>query len=130
MVTIRIDDSAMLRVRADGALQAEDYVRFAPQLEQVARSHGARVPVLVELGPGLDGWRLYELWQEVQIEEQHRRLLGPVAVIGDAQWATPVRVVDALLAESVRFFSPDDKKQAEDWLRAHAATPSGSVDRP
>ena len=120
MVSMRMDGRAVLHVRADGELQAEDYARFAPQLDRLMRRSATQIPVLVELGPGLDGWRLYELWQQVDIEERHRRFLGPVAVVGDTQWAAPTRVADALFAEPVRFFEHADKARAQAWLRQHA----------
>lgn len=114
----------LLRVRADGALQAEDYLNFTPQLDRLARDRCTPIPVLVELGPDLDGWRLYELWQEVQVADRHRRMFGPVAVVGDARWAVPVRVADGFMDEPVRYFERSDTAQAEGWLRAHATRKS------
>jgi SpoIIAA-like len=118
MVSIEVEEGALLHVRADGQLQAEDYTCFAPQLDRLVRRCGAPIPVLVELGPGLDGWRLLELWQRVEIDEPQRRLFGPMAVVGDLRWAAPTRVADdTFFAEPVRFFEHSDKAKAEDWLR-------------
>lgn len=120
MVTMKMAKTALLRVHADGDVQAEDYARHTPQLDRLARRLRGPVPVLVELGPGFDGQRLPTLWRQVEIKEQHRRMVGPVAVVGDSRWHMLTRMANLFFPQSIRFFPRGDEAQAERWLRRTA----------
>ena len=120
MVTMKMAKTALLRVQADGRLQAEDYARHTPQLDRLARLENGPIPVLVELGPRFEGQHLPTLWRQVKIKEQHRRMVGPVAVVGDRRWQLLARMANAFFPYPIRFFARDETAQAENWLRRGA----------
>ena len=123
MVTMKMAKTTLLRVHADGDLRAEDYARHAPQLDRIARCRSVPIPVLVELGPRFDGQRLPSLWRQVKVKVQHRRMVGPVAVVGDRRWHLLTRMANAFFPQPIRFFPRGDEVQAENWLCREAKLP-------
>ncbi len=126
MVIMQIADLTWLRVRADGDVLAEDFAQFTSQFVELVGHRNESIPVLVELGPQLSLQQLRALGQQVQIDAQHRRLLGAVAVVGDPGWAFPTHLASAFHAEPVRFFERGEEAQAETWLRQFADQSTGS----
>jgi hypothetical protein len=60
-----------------GNFQAQDYLKSVPELDELTRQYSAPYPAaLVELDPTLSAQRL-----EVEVEANHRCLLGAVAVV-------------------------------------------------
>ena len=126
MVIMQIADLTWLRVRADGDVLAEDFTQFTSQFVELLGHRNESIPVLVELGPQLSLQQLRALGQQVQIDVQHRRLLGAVAVVGDPGWAFPTHLASAFHTEPVRFFERGEEAQAETWLRQFADKSAGA----
>ena len=71
-------------VTASGRLAAEDYRRFAPAFERLARSRGP-LRVLLELR-GFRGWDAGALWEELKFDVTHQWAFRRIAVVGERRW--------------------------------------------
>jgi hypothetical protein len=71
-------------VTASGRLTAEDYQRFTPAFERLARSRGP-LRVLLELR-GFRGWEARALWEELKFDATHQWACRGIAVVGERRW--------------------------------------------
>lgn len=70
-----------------GNFQTQDYLKSVPELDELTRQYSEPHPVLVGLGPTLSAQ-----WLEVEVEANHRCLLGAVAVVAYRFRACPTRL--------------------------------------
>ena len=102
-------------VTASGKLKSEDYDRFIPEFERVARERG-KVPMMID-ATTFQGWDLQGLWQDLKFDATHQDALGPMAVVGHSRWEEwAVKIARPFFKAEVRFYRPDQIDEARHWL--------------
>jgi hypothetical protein len=83
-IEIENESDGVVVIRVVGKLVKEDYARFTPRFEQVARERG-ELRVLFDM-TRLEGWDAGGLWEETKFDIQHYSAIGRMAAIGDEKW--------------------------------------------
>lgn len=115
-----IERDCILVIRAGGKLTLADYDRFVPAFEEVAAREPGRFPMLIELAADFVGWDLGGLWRDLKFDVKHKDRFGRVAIVGDRTWEKwGTKLANPLFPSGeMRFFAPDDRRDAEEWLRS------------
>ena len=109
-------------VTASGRLVAEDYRRFTPAFERLARSRGP-LRVLLEL-PGFRGWEAGALWEQLKFDVTHQWAFRRIAVVGERRWQGWGDVaVQAALPRGDAVFRPDQDGRGQGVARAVTPAP-------
>lgn len=108
-------------LRAEGNVTREDYLKvFEPILERAHRE-GARIRLLYELGPDLEGFTPGAAWEDARLGLQYVRLLERCAVVSDIAWVQhATRFMGALMPYPTRSFSLAQRDEAIAWLSQEA----------
>ena len=102
-------------VTASGRLAAEDYRRFTPAFERLARSRGP-LRVLLELR-GFRGWDAGGLWEEVKFDVTHQWAFRRIAVVGERRWqGWGTWLSRPLFRAQMRYFDRSRMEEARAWL--------------
>jgi hypothetical protein len=114
MLTVERTAEDLLHVRADGQLTTSDYADFVFGFRRLFEPS---TPMLVELGPSFSGWSLGVLWQGLEVDAQHLREFGRVAVLGDRRWESwAPKALEPFLPGELRFFETGQRPEAMQWL--------------
>lgn len=114
MLMIEKRPDGILHILADGRLTADDYARFVPRFERLAKGP---TPILMELKPGFRGWTPVGLLCDLKFDLQHRSRFGRIAVIGRKRWERWLTAASSLLFPyEIRFFDAEEMAEAEAWL--------------
>ena len=119
MTMLTIEESGcgeVVMVTASGRLTAEDYRRFVPAFEQLARSRGP-LRVLLELRD-FRGWQATALWEELKFDATHQRAFRRIAVVGDRPWqGWGTWLSRPFFRAEMRYFDRPEAGEARSWLR-------------
>lgn len=114
------DGGRTLEVKVRGRLTAEDYRRFVPEFERLARKHG-RVSVLFEL-EDFGGWDPDGLWEDIKFDAMHFSNIERWAVVGgnkaDGGMAAFRRPFNR---KTIQFFAASAAEEARRWIRGEPA---------
>lgn len=112
------EDNGLIRIRAAGKLEEEDYDRFVPEFERIADCAPGTVAMVIELAPDFGGWDLGGLWRDLKFDLRHKESFGRIAIVGDRKWEEWVTwVIDPLFRAEMQFFDPSERQVAETWAR-------------
>ncbi|MCB1313381.1 MAG: STAS/SEC14 domain-containing protein [Sedimentitalea sp.] len=124
---------ASIDVRMTGKLTAKDYEDvLAPALQAALETHD-RVKVLVQIGPGFDGFEAGALWSDAKLGLSHWRGFDRVAVVTDVDWIEhTMKIFGFAMPCPVRVFDLDEVDEARRWLgeslgSIHLAEAGGDV---
>ncbi|MEN3972886.1 STAS/SEC14 domain-containing protein [Sphingomicrobium sp. XHP0235] len=110
------EENGLLRIRAGGRLETEDYDRFVPQFERIAEREPGTVPMVIELAPDFSGWDLGGIWRDLKFDVRHKDSFGRIAILGDSKWEEwGTKIFDPLFRAEMKFFDPSERRAAEDW---------------
>ena len=102
-------------VTASGRLVAQDYRRFVPVFERLARSRGP-LRVLLELR-GFRGWEAGALWEELKFDVTHQWAFRRIAVVGERRWqGWGTWLSRPLFRAEMRYFDQSRMEEARAWL--------------
>lgn len=106
----------IVEVKVSGKLTAEDYNRFAPEMEELIDSHGkVRLLFVME---DFDGWDAGAMWEETKFDFKHAKNLERVAMAGTEKWHEWVtRLCRVFNAVECRYFDISQVHEARAWLR-------------
>jgi hypothetical protein len=110
-------DGKILEVRVSGKLTTDDYERFVPEFERLAKRYG-KISVLFEMAD-FHGWSAGALWNDLKFEFKHLTHIDRLALVGDKKWEQGMAVFcRPFTSATIRFFDPAHLQEAHDWLEA------------
>jgi hypothetical protein len=118
----RIPDvpSGIDALAAIGTLTGQDYEQSIEPILDEARRSGRRIRLLIQLGPGYDGYTAGAAWEKTATAFRSPslfRLLDGYAVVTDLHWLHEwTHLMAFLLPFPLRVFRNDERDQAIAWL--------------
>ena len=98
-----------------GILIHEDYQRFTPEFEQIARQHG-KLKVLFDMAD-FHGWGQRALWDDVKFDLKHHGHIERLAMVGDRKWEKGMSIFcRPFTSAKIRYFDRSEIEQARNWL--------------
>lgn len=111
----QLDDGKVLEVSASGKLTDEDYKRWVPEFERLAKAHG-RIGLIFELC-GFHGWRVRAMWDDLKFGMKHFNHIERLAVVGEKKWQHLLTAMcKPLTTAKVRYFDIAQSGQARSWV--------------
>ncbi len=105
----------MLAVHVSGKLEAEDYERFVPEFERLAREHG-KLRLLFEMS-AFHGWEAGAAWEDLKFGVKHFADIERLAVVGEKKWQQGMATfVKPFTKAAVRYFDHAEAAEARKWL--------------
>jgi len=105
----------ILEVKVSGRLTDEDYQRFVPEFERLAKPHG-KIRVLFEMSQ-FHGWDAKAAWDDLKFGVKHYHAIERLAVVGETKWQQLLAEFGKLFtAAEVRYFNLSRLDQARAWL--------------
>ncbi len=100
-----------------GKLTDTDYKKFCPRLDELVAEHG-RVRCLIDM-TAFEGWTLRAVWDDFVLGVRHWNDFERCALIGDRAWEkASATAFNALSQSDIRFFSPDQRREAWLWVKS------------
>jgi len=113
-----IDEPAnnLIETIAIGHLDASDYEKLVPMLEDKIRENGkVRWYFGIE---GLEGWTPGAAWQDLKLGFQHAHDFERIAVVGEKHWQEWLtKLMKPFVSAEVRYFDKKDQAYAQEWIR-------------
>ena len=107
----------VLEIELTGRLQKEDYGRFVPAVERLAKEHG-KIRMVVEMHD-FHGWSAGALWEDIKFDLKHFRDIERLAVVGEKAWERGMAAFcKPFTTAKVRYFERAAIEQARAWLAA------------
>lgn len=117
-------DGRALDVAISGKLTGEDYERFIPEFERLAKEHG-RIRVLFEMSQ-FHGWELKAAWEDLKFDLKHYYDIERVAVVGEKKWQQWItRLFKPFTAAEIRYFDHAQAEKARAWIEENAGETKG-----
>jgi len=114
-------DARLLKVSVDGKIEAYDYKRLAPLVEDLINQHG-KLDILLILHD-FGGWTAGALWEDIKFDVAHFRDIGRLAIVGDRKWEKGMATFcKPFTTAEVRFFEREDLAHASEWVSEGRAT--------
>lgn len=117
MITIqeKFDDN-ILALKVTNKLSEEDLDEFIPQLkEYIASSDHPHLFMILDDFGGYESASAF--MKDLKLETEYIGSFDRVAVVGDKEWEKwVIQVMDPITREELKFFSFDEKEQAQDWI--------------
>ncbi len=108
-------EDRVLTVTISGTLQAEDYKKFGPVVEDLIRKEG-KVDVLLLLYD-FHGWTAGALWEDIKFDTKHFRDIGKIAMVGDRKWEQGMATVcKPFTTAQIKYFDKKDVTEARKWI--------------
>jgi hypothetical protein len=109
------DNGKILAINLCGKLAKDDYERFVPEFEGLARQHG-KLCVLLNL-TDFHGWDIGALWDEIKFDVKHFADIERIAVVGDKKWQHGLATFfKPFTNATIRYFDQADTAEARKWL--------------
>jgi hypothetical protein len=122
-----LDGGRLLHVTASGKLSHQDYERFTPEFERLARGHG-NIRILFEMRD-FHGWEGPALWDEIKMDVKHSSDVHKVAMVGDKKWEQVLTMLGKPFSRaSIGYFDLSEIASAKQWLMegsVHPVTAAG-----
>lgn len=107
----------VLEVLVTGKLTGDDYQKFVPEFERLARLHG-KMRVLFDMRD-FHGWDAKGLWADIKFDVKHFNDFDRVALVGDSKWHEWMATIcKPFLTGEVRHFDEAQLNEARVWLEA------------
>lgn len=108
-------DAEVLTVTIDGKLEAYDYKRLAPLVEDLINQH-KKVDILLILHD-FEGWTAGALWEDIKFDVAHFRDIGKLAIVGERKWEKGMATFcKPFTTAEIRFFEREDLARAQEWI--------------
>ena len=105
----------IVHVRLTGRLTAQDYERFAPEVERLIKQHG-KVRVLMEM-IDFHGWDPGALWEDIKFDARHFRDIERLAMVGETRWqAGMAAFCKPFTSAKIRYFEHGHETEARSWI--------------
>jgi len=111
----------VVAVRGSGRITGDDYREVVVPAVERATAGGRKARLLVELGPGFEGYDPSAMMADAGLGIAHFGSFERIAVVTDADWIRDaLGLFGGLIPGEVRVFSTTDADAAEDWIRVAA----------
>ena len=112
-----------LEFRVTGHVSGDDYARVVSPAIDRALEDGGRVRVLMQFGPGFEGYNAEAAWDDAKLGLRHWRGFDRVAVVTDTGWLRgAVRGMGLLMPCPVMVFGLEELDDARRWLQESLGT--------
>jgi ubiquinone/menaquinone biosynthesis C-methylase UbiE len=119
-------DGMILEVNVTGRLTYQDYRRFIPEFDRLAKKHG-KIRVLFEMKE-FHGWSAAALWEDIKFDLKHFSAIERLAMVGDRKWQKWMsEFCRPFTTAQIRYFNSAAGNAARAWLEERLgskATPS------
>jgi len=106
-----------LEFRLTGKITGGDYDQVLTPAIEKALQDNERIRVLVQIGPGFEGYSLDAAWDDARLGLRHWSGFDRVAVVSDVDWVkTAVRAFGFAMPCPVRTFDLAEHEDARRWL--------------
>lgn len=110
-----IESGKVLEIRVTGKLVHEDYERFVPEFDRLAKKHG-KIRLLFEM-PDFHGWELRAAWDDLKLGVKHFADIERIAMVGEKKWQEWMAgFCRPFTKAKVRYFELHEIATARDWL--------------
>jgi hypothetical protein len=108
----------VLATKISGKLSMQDYEQMFPLVEETVNKYG-KICLYVEL-ENFEGWEDPQaFWQEFKLGFKFYTDLEKVAVVGEKKWEEyGTKAVDFLNPAKIKFFTPEEKEEALNWIES------------
>ncbi len=112
---VECHEGKVLKVRATGKLEKQDYELFMPEIERLIKIHG-KVMILFDMHD-FHGWKMGAMWEDLKFDVKHYRDIERLAVVGESQWEKWMTAFcRPFTSATIRYFSREEAGKARDWL--------------
>ena len=109
------EESKVLTVKASGKLEADDYKKMVPMVEDLIRKDG-KVNLLLVLHD-FHGWTAGALWEDVKFDAKHFRDIGKLAIVGESKWEQGMATFcKPFTTATIRYFPVEELAAAREWM--------------
>lgn len=116
MISLDTNSPDFLKVTMEGQLTHADYQKFAPQLDECIKAGGHNC-LLID-ATRLEGWDVQAGWDDFKLGVKHRNDFDKIALVGNKTWEEYMaKFSSMIMSGEVKFFSQDNRQQAESWLK-------------
>ncbi|MGD8863875.1 MAG: YbhB/YbcL family Raf kinase inhibitor-like protein [Myxococcales bacterium] len=113
-ISIQRLNPSTLELRVSGRLDADDYRKVLPMIEDAIREHG-QIGLVVRI-PGMRGWSASGLWEDLKFDVRHYRDVARVALVtGGERKGWMAAVSRPFTGGQVRAFSMTELEAARRW---------------
>ncbi|GGB35964.1 hypothetical protein GCM10011316_05130 [Roseibium aquae] len=112
-----------LEFKITGKVTNEDYDSvLTPAIEKALQEH-ERIKVLVQVGPGFEGYTLDAAWDDTKLGMRHWKGFERAALVTDVGWIkTSIKAFSFALPYPVQTFDLEDHDEARRWLSESLGT--------
>ena len=104
-------------LKAKGKLVDADYKDIVPKIDAKIEEVG-NIRIMFDMTE-LEGWSCKAMLDDAEFGISHRKQMDKIAVIGDKKWEEDsILLCRPFFAGEVKFFYPEDKEAAWEWLKA------------
>ncbi|SFC05602.1 STAS/SEC14 domain-containing protein [Tropicimonas isoalkanivorans] len=112
-----------LEFRITGHVTSDDYDRVITPAIDRALEDGGRVRVLIQVGPGFEGYSPEAAWDDLKLGLRHWRGFDRIAMVTDTGWLRgAIRGMSFLMPCPVMVFGLDGLDDARRWLQESLGT--------
>lgn len=116
IILTEAENGKVLEVQVSGKLTKEDYLTFAPRVEQLIEQHG-KIRVLVYLSD-FHGWNAGALWEDIKFDWSHFSDIERLAIVGESSWQKGMAVFcKPFTTAEIRYFDHEKLAEAREWIR-------------
>jgi hypothetical protein len=123
MITILSEPKpGTIALRFSGKLKTADYQKILPTLKDRISRFG-KINVYADM-EDITSMNIQALWKHVTFDIKHVKDYRKVAIVGGEKWLdTMTSISDTLTSADIRYFPPEDKSLALDWLTGKDTIP-------
>jgi len=112
------NNGKVLEVEVHDKLTSNDYKRFVPEFDRLAKQHG-KLRVLFEM-TDFHGWEAGALWQDIKFETTHFRDIERLAIVGDKKWEKGMsEFCKPFTTAKIQYFDQSQLDQARQWIESN-----------
>jgi hypothetical protein len=105
----------VLTVTVSGKLEADDYTRLGPQVEDFIRKD-EKLDILLVLHD-FHGWTAGALWEDIKFDAKHFRDIGKLAIAGETKWEKGMATFcKPFTTAKIQYFPSEEIAAARKWL--------------
>lgn len=113
------ESGTLLKVTARGKLEAKDYDRFSPAVEELIKQYG-KLDILLVLDD-FHGWTAGALWEDIKFDLKHFGDIRRLAIVGETKWEKGMATFcKPFTRAEIRFFERERLDEARNWLEPPA----------
>jgi len=121
-------DGKILIVSVTGRLTREDYLSFAPKVEQLILRFG-KIRLVFEMRD-FHGWQAGALWEDIKFDIKHFSDIESLALVGDKKWEKGMSIFCKPFTKArIKYFDLAEIYKAYDWIRSGIDSSVQSAER-